>query len=53
MVSSPPPRYRASPGYVNRQPYLREAAPPDKRCLSYTRPARLWRRVGEDWTREE
>ncbi|EOD13182.1 hypothetical protein EMIHUDRAFT_452053 [Emiliania huxleyi CCMP1516] len=29
-------RYRASPGYVNRQPYLREAAPPDKRCLSYT-----------------
>ncbi|EOD17635.1 hypothetical protein EMIHUDRAFT_243875 [Emiliania huxleyi CCMP1516] len=45
-------RRRAAPGrYVNRQPYLREAAPPDKRCLSYTRPARLWRREfrGRGW----
>ena len=28
--------YRASAGYVNRQPYYREGAPPDPRCLSYT-----------------
>lgn len=29
-------RYRASAAYVNRQPYLKEIAPPDPRCLSYT-----------------
>lgn len=29
-------RYRDSREYVNRQPYLKEEAAPDPRCLSYT-----------------